>query len=71
VTVKSNATLKDIWRKLIEQPGLLVQIKHQKNHVLELDAYIDYPLAAKFNEQDNEELDLNSVCQSLIVLFGT
>lgn len=66
ITVKPNATLKDVWRKSIEQPGLLVQLKHQKNHVLELDVYIDFPLLAN-DQNERQDSDLDSVGHCSII----
>ena len=43
LALNTNTTLKDIWKKSIEQPGVLVLIKHQKTHVFELECYVDYP----------------------------
>ena len=46
--------LKDVWKKAIEQPSVLVLIKHQKTSVLELDIHVDYPL--KLSKQPEEDL---------------
>lgn len=44
-TISKNpqATIRDVWKKSTEQPGLLVQVKNQKAFLLELDAYVNYP----------------------------
>jgi hypothetical protein len=60
LTSNASTTLKDVWRKAIEQPGVLVLVKHQKTNVLELDVHVDYP-PKLFKQSEDEESDFSEL----------
>ena len=67
LTSNANTTLKDVWRKAIEQPGVLVLIKHQKTNILELDIHVGYPPRLP-KQSDNEGSDFSDFGQVLTKL---
>lgn len=67
LTSNASTTLKDVWRKAIEQPGVLVLVKHQKTNILELDVHVDYP-PKRLGDEDEE---FGQVCSITIVLYSS
>lgn len=48
-----HPTLRDIWRKATEQPGLFVLKANLASHLLELDIYVEYPVKNGEDEEDS------------------
>lgn len=46
ISRQPDTTLRDLWRASTKQPGVLIQSKHHKDFILDLDILVNYPLIA-------------------------